>query len=200
MVFSDRTYSVLVVSAAQKFNEAFAEMLPGSEYYPVRFVGNIAAARREMVNKTYDLVIINAPLPDDFGTRLALYICENSGAGVLLLVKAEHYPDINGRVSPFGVLVLPKPASSQTVSQSLQLLCGTRERLRRMEQKTASIEEKMEEIRIINRAKLLLMEQLKMTEKEAHRFIEKQAMDRCVTKRVVAEQTFHIQVEEEQQP
>ena len=62
MVFSDQTYSVLVVSAAQKFNEAFAAMLPGSEYYPVRFVGNIAAARREMVNKTYDLVIINAPL------------------------------------------------------------------------------------------------------------------------------------------
>ena len=50
MVFSDQTYSVLVVSAAQKFNEAFAAMLPGSEYYPVRFVGNIAAARREMVN------------------------------------------------------------------------------------------------------------------------------------------------------
>ena len=45
MVFSDQTYSVLVVSAAQKFNEAFAAMLPGSEYYPVRFVGNIAAAR-----------------------------------------------------------------------------------------------------------------------------------------------------------
>ena len=103
------------------------------------------------------------------------------------MVKAEHYPDINGRVSPFGVLALPKPTTSQAVSQSLQLLCGTRERLRRMEQKTASIEEKMEEIRIINRAKLLLMEQLKMTEKEAHRFIEKQAMDRCVTRITIAQ-------------
>ena len=106
---------------------------------------------------------------------------------VLLFVKAEHYPDINGRVSPFGVLALPKPTTSRAVSQSLQLLCGTRERLRRMEQKTASIEEKMEEIRIINRAKLLLMEQLKMTEKEAHRFIEKQAMDRCVTRITIAQ-------------
>ena len=56
-----------------------------------------------------------------------------------------------------------------------------------MEQKTASIEEKMEEIRIINRAKWLLIEQLKMTEKEAHRYIEKQAMDRCVTRRKIAE-------------
>ena len=56
-----------------------------------------------------------------------------------------------------------------------------------MEQKTASIEEKMEEIRIVNRAKCLLIEQLKMTEKEAHRYIEKQAMDRCVTRRTIAE-------------
>ena len=187
MEFTERRYSVLLVSSSPKFNESMLALLPESRFYPVTAVSDVSSARRRLLESKYDIVIINAPLPDDFGTRLALYICENSGAGVLLLVKAEHYPDINGRVSPFGVLVLPKPASSQTVSQSLQLLCGTRERLRRMEQKTASIEEKMGEIRIINRAKLLLMEQLKMTEKEAHRFIEKQAMDRCVTRITIAQ-------------
>ncbi len=187
MEFTERRYSVLLVSSSPKFNESMLALLPESRFYPVAAVSDVSSARRRLLESKYDIVIINAPLPDDFGTRLALCICENSGAGVLLLVKAEHYPDINGRVSPFGVLVLPKPATSQAVSQSLQLLCGTRERLRRMEQKTASIEEKMEEIRIINRAKLLLMEQLKMTEKEAHRFIEKQAMDRCVTRITIAQ-------------
>ena len=44
------------------------------------------------------------------------------------------------------------------------------------------------DIRIINRAKLLLVQHLQMTETEAHKYIEKQAMDRCVTKRAVAEQ------------
>ncbi len=53
--------------------------------------------------------------------------------------------------------------------------------------KTVSIEEKIEEIRLINRAKLLLIEQLKMTEAEAHRYIEKQAMDRCTTRKTIAE-------------
>lgn len=187
MEFTERRYSVLLVSSSPKFNESMLALLPESRFYPVAAVSDVSSARRRLLENKYDIVIINAPLPDDFGTRLALYICENSGTAVLLFVKAEHYPDINGRVSPFGVLVLPKPASSQTVSQSLQLLCGTRERLRRMEQKTASIEEKMGEIRIINRAKLLLMEQLKMTEKEAHRFIEKQAMDRCVTRITIAQ-------------
>lgn len=187
MEFTKRRYSVLLVSSSPKFNESMLALLPESRFYPVAAVSDVSSARRRLLESKYDIVIINAPLPDDFGTRLALNICDNSGTAVLLFVKAEHYPDINGRVSPFGVLVLPKPASSQTVSQSLQLLCGTRERLRRMEQKTASIEEKMEEIRIINRAKLLLMEQLKMTEKEAHRFIEKQAMDRCVTRITIAQ-------------
>ena len=45
----------------------------------------------------------------------------------------------------------------------------------------------MEDIRFVNMAKCFLIEKLKMTEQEAHRYIEKQAMDRCVTKRVIAE-------------
>ena len=50
------------------------------------------------------------------------------------------------------------------------------------------LEEKMEEIRIVNRAKWLLISQLNMDEPQAHRYIEKQAMDRCVPKRRVAEE------------
>ena len=65
---------------------------------------------------------------------------------------------------------------------------SARERLRKLEQKTLSVEEKMEEIRIVNRAKWLLISQLSMDEPRAHRYIEKQAMDRCVPKREVAEE------------
>ena len=188
MGLPEHIYSVLVVSASNKFNDSLRRLLPENRYSPVILAADVSDARRKLLEERYDLVIVNTPLPDDFGTRLALDVCASSGTGVLLLVGAEHYPDVNARVSPYGVLVLSKPTSAQLVSQSLLLLCGTRERLRRMEQKTASIEEKMEEIRLVNRAKWLLIEQLKMTEQDAHRYIEKQAMDRCVTKRVIAEQ------------
>ena len=46
----------------------------------------------------------------------------------------------------------------------------------------------MEEIRIVNRAKWMLIDRLHLTEQEAHRMIEKRAMDRCVTRRVIAEE------------
>ncbi|MCF0105088.1 MAG: ANTAR domain-containing protein, partial [Eggerthellaceae bacterium] len=48
--------------------------------------------------------------------------------------------------------------------------------LRMTEQKTLSIEERMEEIRIVNRAKFMLISELKMSEPEAHHYIEKYAL------------------------
>ena len=50
-----------------------------------------------------------------------------------------------------------------------------------------TVEEKIDEIRLVNRAKWLLIECLSMTEADAHRYIEKQAMDLRLSKREVAE-------------
>ena len=66
---------------------------------------------------------------------------------------------------------------------ALSWLVSARERLRKFEKKTLSIEEKMAEIRIVNKAKWILISELKMDEPNAHRYIEKQAMDQCITKR-----------------
>ena len=185
---SRRTYSVLVVAAAAKFHMSLREMLPEDRYDPVCAAGSVSEARRALLERPFDIVVISTPLPDEFGTKLAMHVVDSSSAGVLLLVGAEHYPDISARLSPYGILTLQKPTTPQLILQSLQLLCGTRERLRKMEQKTASIEEKMAEIRLVNRAKWLLIDREGMTEQDAHRFIEKQAMDRCVTRRAVADQ------------
>ena len=184
----ERRYSVLAVSASLKFVETLRTLLPEGRYGPVTVLHDAAAARRALAENSYDLVLINTPLPDEFGTRLALDACESSSAGVLLRVKAEHCPEIEAQVSAHGVLTLAKPTSAQLFAQTLRLLCITRERLRGMEKKAVTLQEKMGEIRLVNRAKWLLIEELKMTEQEAHRYIEKQAMDRCVTRRAVAEQ------------
>lgn len=187
MVFQERTYSVLLISSGQKFNAAAMELLPGSDYWPVDVAGSVDEAKRRLLDREYDIVLINSPLPDDFGMRLAIDVCSNSSAGVLLLVKNEVFNEIYGEVVGYGVITLAKPTSAQTISQTLRILCATRERLRKVEERQSSVAEKMEEIRLVNRAKWLLIECLGMTEQEAHRFIEKQAMDLRISKRRVAE-------------
>ena len=187
MVLKERVYSVLIVSSSEKFNVTFSAMLPETDYYPVNIVGSIAAAKREILERSYDFVMINAPLPDEYGTKFAIDVCNDRGAVALLLVKAEVHAEIHSKVVDQGVFTLSKPTSAQMLSQALQWMCATRERLRKLEKKTISIEDKMEEIRLVNRAKWLLIDNLKMTEADSHRFIEKQAMDRCITRREVAE-------------
>ena len=85
------------------------------------------------------------------------------------------------------MLTLSKPTTMTMVAQSLRVLCATRERLRKVEERQATVEEKIEEIRLVNRAKWLLIQYLSMTETDAHRYIEKQAMDLRTSKRRVAE-------------
>ena len=180
-------YSVLVVSASAKFNESVRSLLPERFYWPVMVLADAAGARRELLENSYDLVVINTPLPDDFGMGLAIDVCASSGAGVLLLVKSEQYNDVYAKVVGYGVITLSKPTNRQMVAQNLRILCATRERMRQMQAKQATVEEKIKEIRLVNRAKWLLIECLSMTEPEAHRYIEKQAMDLRISKREAAE-------------
>ena len=187
MSLREQVYSVLLVSNSQKFNQSLIAALPENRYLPIKAVNGVGAAKRELLERRYDIVIINTPLPDDYGTRLAIDLSSEIGLGVMLFVKSENFSEVYDQVTDYGVLTVSKPANGQIVLQSMLLLCATRERLRRMEKKTASIEEKMEEIRIVNRAKWVLIGELKMTESEAHRFIERQAMNKCVSKKIIAE-------------
>ena len=188
MSLKERVYSVLIVSAAEGFNDALSALLPTSKYSPTNFVSNISTAKRALAERAFDFVIINSPLPDDIGTRFAIDTGSSKETVVLLMVRAELQAEIYDKVAEHGVFVLPKPTSKPTMAIALSWLSSAREKLRKTEKKTLSIEEKMEEIRIVNRAKWLLISELKMDEQGAHRYIEKQAMDRFVSKKVVAEE------------
>ena len=187
MSLRERVYSILVVSATANFTSAFANLLLESRYHPVDTVTSISTAKRILAEKNYDFVIINAPLPDDIGTHFAIDTCTSKQTAVLLLVKNDIHIGIHDKVAEYGVFTLPKPTPKPTLVQALNWMESARERLRQFEKKTLSIEEKMQEIRLVNHAKWLLINELKMNESDAHHYIEKQAMDCCVSKRIIAE-------------
>ena len=188
MSLRERFYSILIVSATDSFTSAFADLLPETRYYPIHNVTSVSAAKRALAEKTFDFVIINAPLPDDVGTRFAIDTCTTKPSSVLLLVKSDVHSGIHDKVAEYGVFTLPKPTSKPTMLHALNWMESARERLRQFERKSLSIEEKMAEIRLVNKAKWILISELSMSEPDAHRYIEKQAMDRCITKRMIAEE------------
>ena len=180
--------SVLIASSNEKFDQVLLSLLPANEYEPVEVVTSAGAARRKLNNQSFDLLIVNAPLKDERGANLAVDIAGETGIGVLLFLDAAVFDEISVKTEQYGVLTLSKPTNRAIVTQSLKLLCATRQRLKRMEIKAQSFEEKIEEIKLINRAKILLMDKADLDEEGAHKFIEKLAMDSRSSKRRIAEE------------
>ena len=86
----EQTYSVLTVSAADKFSASLHTLLPEGQYDPVRAVRDAASARRLLLEQSFDIVIVNAPLPDEFGRAPA-----REGGAVCRAVRpadAERHP------------------------------------------------------------------------------------------------------------
>lgn len=186
MAFEERVYSVLIVSENEKFRTSLMPVLPENTFSPVDSTTSMSSARKILIERKYDLMIINTPLLDDFGTKLAIDASNEKNIATLILVKRDSYAETYSKVVKYGVFTLAKPTSTQTFAQALDWLCAMREKLRRYEKTISSVEDKMQEIRLVNRAKWILIKDLKMSEEDAHRFIEKQAMDKCITKMEIA--------------
>ncbi len=186
MALGKNRYRVLIVGAGEKVYELFRELLPPEGYEPPLRAASAGEARRMLQDTQVDLVILNAPLRDEFGTQLALKLAEED-LGVLLLVPAECYDEVCYKVEDEGVLTLGKPASRGGILSALGLLRAMRGKLLKFEKKNQTLQEKMQDIRRVNRAKWLLIEHLHLTEQEAHYHIEKKAMDLRQSRREVAE-------------
>ena len=191
MSFEEKTYSILLVSASEKFTSSLQDLFPQYKYFPIKIETSISSAKRALLDRNYDFIIINSPLTDEDGVRFAIDICSRSNCVVLIFVRSELYNSVCDKVSKHGVYVLSKPTSLAIINTALDWMVTTRERFRKFEKKTLSLEDKMQEIRIVNRAKWLLITELKLSEADAHHYIEKQAMDRCVSKKEIAEEIIN---------
>lgn len=152
---------------------------------------NTASQARELVekdNNRFELIFIYAPLADEIGLNLSLYMTKHTAAGVFIATGRDTAEKAGEKLSQNGVITLIKPVSTEAVHQSLLAFRAMQCRIGLIEQKNIKLQAQLEEIKLVNRAKLVLMQCLAMSEQQAHRYIEKQAMDLRVTKGYVAQQ------------
>ena len=186
MASGKNIYKVLVAGASDKTFALLQTLLPGSSYDPPLRAGSAGEAKRMALDYAVDIAILNAPMRDEFGTQLALNLARDN-VGVLLLVPGESSTGVRDQVEDEGVMALAKPLTRQTLEMGLHMITALRGKLLQMDRRNRALQEKMTDIRTINRAKWLLIEQLRMTESEAHYYIERQAMDTRLSRREVAE-------------
>lgn len=174
----------LLAAASPAAEQRLRAALPAGLCGPVLTAVDAEAALQLARHGTLEMALVAEPVPGADGSALASRLAEQPGLCVLLLTNGT---PADNTLTARGILTLPESAPDSLLTQAVRLLAAARCRLRRIESENARLEEKVGDIRLVNRAKLLLVQHLKMTEAEAHKYIEKQAMDTCMKRRTIAE-------------
>lgn len=163
----------LIVSAGASSNEYISARLTELGYARPLIVPSAAEARRRMLESDFELIVVNAPLPDEFGHELCADAVEKTDAGVVFLAKAAVAEQLLTPLSEQGVLLVTKPFSNTFFLQAIHMAAASNHRLLLLRQENQRLQEKLAQVRLVSRAKCCLIELGHMTEAEAHRCIEK---------------------------
>lgn len=178
---------ILIITCSNQNDAIYKELSNSYAHSQIILSKDGSDARRKHLNQNFDLIVINSPLKDELGHELALMLAKTTSAGILLIVKSDLYDQIADRVEDEGVVVIPKPVNKQYFYQALRIVSATQKRLVSLQNENLKLQHRIEDIRIVDRAKFALIKYLNFTEPQAHRYIEKHAMDMRISKREVAE-------------
>ncbi|MCR4610717.1 MAG: ANTAR domain-containing protein [Lachnospiraceae bacterium] len=181
----DMYYSILIVSSSDRFNSLIKKYLHG--FTTIDIKKSAAVARRNILERYYDIIVIHAPLQDESGIELAFDASEKCNASILFVTPTEVYDDVLENVTDKGILSITKDMIDTRLDQAIRYLVAAQARVHRLEQKNLNLEEKVKEARVVGKAKGILISKKGMSEDEAHRYIGKQAMDNGVSRKRIAE-------------
>ena len=179
--------NVIVVSGNKNIAESLELFFRESFGCNVKQIESASSARNlSYSDYNFDLAVINVPLPDESGLKLAEYITENSAASCLLLVKAENADNAREAVDKYGVIVIPKPFTRNAIYQTVRIVETASRRFYSLYEQTVKLERKIEEIKLVDKAKFMLMQYRNITEEEAHSYLEQYAMNKRMRKSIAA--------------
>ena len=184
-------HKALIVSRSGKSIDVIKKILGEEGYGAVKVASNDSEVRYFLKTEVFDLVFVNTPLEGENGLSEAVYAAEVTCACVVAAIsRAKITNEIVEFCTSRGILVIGKPIDRHLFHHYLMFTDCFRSKLLDMMNENSRLKNTVEELKLIDRAKCLLIQTLFMTEEQAHRYLEKQAMDMRQTKLEVAKQVI----------
>lgn len=168
--------TVMIVSSNEKSIDLLCSLV--RKYSGIRIITTTSAAkaRRYAEENAVSVAVINAPLIEEFGTELALDLSD-TGVSVIMITAASIVDEIADEVQMSGILVIQKPIIKNLFYQYFNVQMSVKNRLLGLRKENDRLRNRIEEIKTVDRAKLVLMEMEDLSENDAHHRLEKTAMD-----------------------
>lgn len=185
-------YTCLIVSGSSKWAEKLKDFLRLHIEAEFFHAGHCGAARRLASQRRFDFCFINAPLPDEFGFSFAADVMKDGYVQALLIVPGELCGDYHRKANSLGMLVIGKPLQGQILESTLYGMVASQSRALSIQSRIEKLQKQLDDLRLIDRAKCLLIASLGMSESQAHMHIEQEAMNGRISKIAVAKSIIQV--------
>ncbi len=176
----------IIAAKNQNACDTIADIVTDYGFFSAKTVLTGLDVREKFVYTEYDLLVIYAPLEDEYGLELISDIYEKSNAAMIIITKSDVADEVQKKVAFSGALTLSRPINKSMLSQAIRFVMTMREKIIQLKAENLELQQKINDLKLIDRAKCVLIQYLRITEAQAHRHIQKQAMDQRVSQLSVA--------------
>ena len=134
-----------------------------------------------------DALVVSVPLRSEFGLNFVSEASKLTAAPIIVLARADIADDIQRRIKFTGAFVIEKPFKKSVLQNALKMASLAKENINRLEDEKNMLSKQLDDVKTIDRAKCCLIQYLNLTEEQAHRHIQKLAMDMRKSQREIAD-------------
>ncbi|MEH3129148.1 MAG: ANTAR domain-containing response regulator [Mycolicibacterium neoaurum] len=178
---------VLIAEDEALIRMDLAEMLRDEGYEVVGQAGDGQEAVDLAESLTPDLVIMDVKMPRRDGIDAASEIAAKRIAPIVILTAFSQRELVERARDAGAMAYLVKPFSITDLIPAIELAVSRFSEISALENEVATLSERLETRKLVERAKGLLQANQGMTEPEAFKWIQRAAMDRRTTMKRVAE-------------
>ena len=182
---------IVIADADAGYRKKLKETLVHAGYLVTAEVGDGRSALKAIFQTEPDVVIMGTKLPGAQGLEIARIIEEHRAAPVILLTASHEQQLLEDAKSSWIFAYLVKPVSEAQLFSAIEIALANFRRFIKLEEENKRLKKTLDERKLIERAKGLVMEEKGLTEKDAYKYLQKISMDNCVPIASVARQVIN---------
>jgi len=159
-------------------------------------VADVCTSSNDMLRKVRfnppDILLMNFDMPDMTGLEAARIIGDENLCSVILLINSEQREFCIGHIEDHDITMFVKPINRIALLSTIDTVVQSRRRINKLSEELFNLKRGMEERKLVERAKGILMRKKSISEAEAYRRIQKMSMDSRVSMKDIAQKIIEL--------
>ena len=181
-------YKTLIVSGYRKFSESLKQIMLENDFSDICIAESFFDAKRLAASRPFDVIMIRLSAPDESSLAKMTQALAKAGTCTAVFVSPDSYGRLFELLTASGIYLIPLTPSKQLLLYSLDWLKAGCERGRQIDRKSLTFDEKIRQMRLINRAVWALIEQESIDETQAQQRLEAIAQSKGISEYEAAQE------------